>query len=56
MLVHEIGQTRRNLQQLVENLVEELAALQELCQDGGLSRFDTDSTRSLQKLHSLVCQ
>ncbi|KAG9226698.1 hypothetical protein CCMSSC00406_0006077 [Pleurotus cornucopiae] len=50
--VDKIGQTRRNLQQLVENLVEELAALQELCQNGGLSRFDPDSTRSLQKLHS----
>ncbi|KAF7440095.1 hypothetical protein PC9H_000439 [Pleurotus ostreatus] len=50
--VDKVGQTRRNLQQLVENIVDELTALQKLCQGGGLNRFDPDSTRSLEKLHS----
>ncbi|KAL4257118.1 hypothetical protein AB1N83_012086 [Pleurotus pulmonarius] len=52
--VDKVGQTRQNLQQFTENLVEELTELQILCQDGQgrLNHIDTDSIRSLQKLHS----
>ncbi len=53
---YKIGQTRQNLQQLVENLMEELTELQKLCQDGQgrLANIDPESTRSLEKLHSSV--
>lgn len=52
--VDKVGQTRQKLHQLVENLVEELAELQKLCQGrlGRLDYADLDSTHSLQKLHS----
>lgn len=55
-LSRKVGQTRRNLQQLVEDIIEELTELQKLCQDGQgrLNNIDPDSTRSLQKLHSSV--
>ncbi|KAG9226700.1 hypothetical protein CCMSSC00406_0006075 [Pleurotus cornucopiae] len=52
--VEKVGQTRRNLQQLVEDIIEELTELQKLCQDGQghLNHIDPDSTRSLRRLHS----
>lgn len=52
----QVGQTRQNLQLLVEDIVEELTELQKLCHDGRgrLTHIDPDSTRSLQNLHSSV--
>lgn len=56
-LADKVGQTRQNLQHLVEEIVLELTELQKLCQDGQgcINHIDPDSTRSLQKLHSSVC-
>ncbi|KAG9226699.1 hypothetical protein CCMSSC00406_0006076 [Pleurotus cornucopiae] len=54
--VEKVGQTRQNLQLLVEDIVAELTELQTLCHDGRgrLTHIDPDSTRCLQNLHSSV--
>ncbi len=56
IVTRKVGQTRQNLKQAVEDIIEELTELQKLCQDGQgrLDHIDLDSFHSLQKLHSSV--